>query len=535
MIGVRCLCLAAVVHGSLCLLCYSAVGLEPIAITGQQAPGVEPGVRYSSFFDVSLARSGHVAFFGEVAGPGVVDSNADAGWYGSPGSISLLVRSGSQAPGLPAGTVFARSFYGAPLLSDNDRVVFNSNLAGPGIGSDTVVSVWSGSPLDPAHLQLVAQQGTQAAGFPAGVTYAVLTRSQISPTGAILFEGTAGGHSTVWAGTSDSPQVIALSNAPVPGDPNLEFGSLGAADVKMNASGQVVIQDSQTLWAGAKGDIRLVARYGDPFPGSGPAETYGYLGPTGPDINGAGQVAFTADINGTTSRLGYGVWAGNPAAPVLVARTGSHAPGTGANTVFWTLLGGQGPELNSAGQVLFGGIVSTPGAPLTSGIWMGAPDSLKLVALQGSQAEGLPLGYAYSGGFTRVLLGDAGEVAFTSGISGPDVTPGVNDYALWAGTPDTLHVIARTGDTIEVADGIWKTILSLSVLDQANESEGNGVVFDDFGRFVFEASFTDGSSGLFLASASVPEPLLSLPLLLTLSFLLRRRPPTHSLWRAHDG
>jgi hypothetical protein len=82
--------------------------------------------------------------------------------------------------------------------------------------------------------------------------------------------------------------------------------------------------------------------------------------------------------------------------------------------------------------------------------------SVSLLAAPGIETTFLPV--AVSGqsapGFTNALvkfedirdfsLADNGDIAFTGDVTGPGVT-GTNGMALWAGTPYSLAILARTG------------------------------------------------------------------------------------------
>ena len=87
--------------------------------------------------------------------------------------------------------------------------------------------------------------------------------------------------------------------------------------------------------------------------------------------------------------------------------------------------------------------------PLLSdyGIWMGSPGNLTLVAFEGQRATD-PFGpNLYFGDFNGLLrINDAGEVAFSTKLTGPGVLPNNNDYAIFAGAPDELEMVMRQGD-----------------------------------------------------------------------------------------
>ncbi len=93
-----------------------------VALTGNPAPGTPPDVDFSLFFgDPVIDGAGHCAFMARLTGPDVGASNDDSLWSEGPGSLALLTREGNQAPGLPAGVLFATCHAGflcPPVIND---------------------------------------------------------------------------------------------------------------------------------------------------------------------------------------------------------------------------------------------------------------------------------------------------------------------------------------------------------------------------------------------------------------------------------
>ena len=65
------------------------------------------------------------------------------------------------------------------------------------------------------------------------------------------------------------------------------------------------------------------------------------------------------------------------------------------------------------------------------------------VALTGQLAPVLGNNVKFSS-FEYVSLADNGQIAFTAKVSGPGVTS-TNNLGLWAGLPDSVNLLARTG------------------------------------------------------------------------------------------
>src|SRR5438132_7877597 len=213
--------------------------------------------------------------------------------------------------------------------------------------------------------------------------------------------------------------------------PNLNLNLFNA----INSKGEALVLGTSTgtflngnvdgLWAGPPGAAQLLALDGTPAPGTEPDALFlvfdnaNFQGQaTDYSINSAGQVVLRALLRGSaTSDNDLGLWVGAPGALQLVARKGSSAPDTEPATVFSDISPGTGLGLaaatvNASGQVAFAGSLSGPSvnANNSSGIWAGAPGSLRLVLRR-------------SGLVVNPLLNDAGQVAYSTAAG------------IWTGAP----------------------------------------------------------------------------------------------------
>ncbi len=70
-----------------------------------------------------------------------------------------------------------------------------------------------------------------------------------------------------------------------------------------------------------------------------------------------------------------------------------------------------------------------------------------------------------------------------------------------------MQLIARTSDLLELAPGDFRTISFLGFVSGTGNSDGRPSGFNNLGQLAFLASFTDGSSGIFVSNlVAVPEP-----------------------------
>jgi hypothetical protein len=279
-------------------------------------------------------------------------------------------------------------------------------------------------------------------------------------------------------------------------------------DLVLNASvtspgGTVPI--STGLWTTRSGPLSLLLRNGDPAPGL-PGATISINIGTSPALNNQGQVAFPTNL------AGAGVVSTNDAALLfedhgntkLLVREGDAAPGTPAGAIFSTFV--SEICLNNAGQIAFRATLAGLGVTgqNSAGLWAGSPEKLQLVARTGDPAPGISGATFSTLSLQRLFtLNDLGQLAFIAQLAGPGITT-ANDSSIWAtDVSGALHLIAREGDAIDVAAGTSRTISEL-LLREGAVSES--IALNNRGQVAFRARYSDGE-GVFISNAvAVPEP-----------------------------
>jgi len=351
----------------------SAGNVQLVARTGSQAPGLTSGITFSSLDQYYSVNSNRVAAFqGQVQGAGISSFvNDDGICEGTPGSVQLVAQVGTQAPGVSAGTTFA--FFGSnaffsPALNDAGTVAFIGGLSGTGVPGLPNSGIWMGTP---GSLQLVARAGAAAPGT-SGAVFGSLASSNISNVEPVLDN----------------------------------FGNLAfRADL---ASGNSTSLNNFGIFAWSGNSLNLVARAGAPAPGitgavfGSPASAGSF---SQPSLSG-GKIAFQCAVRGPGITLddNLGVWAGTLGSYQLVARSGQPAPGTPAGVVFGSDSGAgcfEDPVINSLGEVAFLSVLFGPGVDSTNymGLFATGPSgNLSLVMRFGDQ-------YDLGGGNLRTING----------------------------------------------------------------------------------------------------------------------------------
>jgi hypothetical protein len=368
--------------------------------------------------------------------------------------------SGDPAPGTPSGVYF--DGFGRPALNAAGEVAFSCLLRGLGVFAGNNSGAWtpdaSGSP------ELRARQGSQAAGFPGGVTYNLVGGPALTDSHGTSMSGTIEGsgvtlndNAAMWAtGPSGSFDLLAREGDPAPGAPSgVEFQSFTSLSRSEGAvafrgslrGGGVDTRHNDGIWVSdGTGALSLVAREYGPAAVAGPGVTYNYLG--GQALNDKGEVAFQARLKGSgVTYVNDGVIIGPAAngAQAILAREGDSAVGTPSGVVY---LGLRDPKLNDARQVAFTSRLAGTGIDASNdeGLWgPGATGDLSLVAQRGDPAHGAGSGVDYDL-FDAITLNEAGAVAFRASLAGTGID-GSNDGGVWVSDgAGGLSLLFRQGE-----------------------------------------------------------------------------------------
>ena len=160
------------------------------------APGVAGGT-FQSFANAGqqfdMNASGQLVFWAALEPGGAVDSTNSSGiWSEASGSLALVARKGSQAPGTPAGAVFDQLGYRL-VMNDSGQVAFMASLKSDvgGVDSTNNEGIWLETD---GVLNLIARAGDRAPGTPDGVVFNTqINNYAINSVGQVYFYGTLTG------------------------------------------------------------------------------------------------------------------------------------------------------------------------------------------------------------------------------------------------------------------------------------------------------------------------------------------------------
>lgn len=235
----------------------------------------------------------------------------------------------------------------------------------------------------------------------------------------------------------------------------------------------VDIDKCKCLWTEASGTTALAAREGFQAPGTPEGAVFNEF--WRPLINDSGQIAFKAYLKRGENGIDYsnddGLWLGTAGNLKLIARAGDPAPDTPEGVVFDQF---SDYSMNNSGQLCFHAILAGTGIDNSNaeGIWLYDPaGGLSLVVREGGEvtlATGETVtinqivnninGGAFSGGSDgrARYFNDNGEIAFSA-----DVSPGYRRGFFIANTDGSgasANLTADAGTNQSVAEGNTVTL-----------------------------------------------------------------------------
>ena len=482
-------------------------GVKVLIRTGEEAPGA-PGTQFYKLTSLALNNSGQVAFIATLAGGVITNDNNEGIWMGDSESLILVAREGTNAPGI-AGNHFGTILFPtkAPLLNDNGQIAFMARFSPAGLTSTTSQGIWVGTA---ESLSLVARSNASVPGAE-GSYFIRFDDFRLNGAGQVAFISTLiGGGITsdtnegVWAGAPGNvAMIIRKALATTPTQHSIVRTDRPPFDgLSINDDGRIMFraQFSPTITqvtepSGASG-VQVSYNYGffmkPPVsgswlvlePGDHAHGSYVFKYLNEPGFNAAASYAFAASTNATHNNENSGIWIHRQGTQYRVAVENTRPPGTAAGVAFSDLAGVK-VALNNQDEIAFtAGLRGTGVTDANNiGIWAGPGGDLSLVARTGSSAVGASGTTFYF--FPEHHLNNAGDVAFMAILAGSSVGSN-SDRGIWATRQGNLSLIAREGDSYEVAPGLIRTVIELKT----------GFAFNDSGQLAFLARFSDDTIGL---------------------------------------
>jgi hypothetical protein len=353
----------------------------------------------------SINNRGQVAF-----GADLPNSGGEGLYVADHGQITQIAKTGQAAPG---GGTFSVAFLGQPALDDQGNVAFTFTLEPFSLPVGVNAGVYRFSHNKGTLTTVIVPGVTPAPG--GGIFAGATFRASLNNAGDLAFTGIVpanigpGALDGLGQGIFRVNRFGAILSVVRPGDAAPGGGTFDFAqnpwindggDIAFggHVDGEECIDEGSTLptfifcaesvylQSAPKGTIQSIAHQGDPAPGGGL-----FRAAFGPTVNNRGQVAFIGDLTPAPDAavaLGVFLYTGGAIDPI--ARPGDAMPGgghmlTASNSVLDF-------HLNDTGEVAFGAFLDTDlnsdGIPDT-GIYVGTPGSLRLVAKTGTFLPGI--------------------------------------------------------------------------------------------------------------------------------------------------
>jgi len=241
------------------ILLLSGEQLYPIAISGESAPGI-PDLTYGDRLSCSAMNSlGQVALFD-------AKSKAEGIWVGTAGNLQPLARSGDPAPGVGQEVFFER--LNPPRLNAGGQVVFSARLRGKGVTENTNSGIWTGQPGD--LKLLVSEGDTTPGkdgvfGDLSRIGSREMADLAINGAGQIVFFANKG----IWMGTPGSLHPVVHDGDSMNKEQKGPKVSLARTpELRLQDDGRLMFWSEQAIWQWQADGLRLIACGGDPAPGT---------------------------------------------------------------------------------------------------------------------------------------------------------------------------------------------------------------------------------------------------------------------------
>jgi hypothetical protein len=468
--------------------------LDPVAMSGQQAPDMPAGRRFSNLFGIArMNDSGCVAF---LNGSGV--------WAGPPGGIRLLAGPGLAAPGTEAGTTFSNVME-HPYVNSAGGVAFGAGLSGPSVTTANNIGVFLSNS---SGMDLVCRKGMQVPGATSGAVFSGFNGDVRSTPGQAVFMATlwgdgvnASNNTGIWAGSGAGMTAVARTGSQAPGTTaGTTFSGLTMPQV--TAGGQILLNatmvgaevnstNARGLWTGSAGNLNLIVRDGDQAPGlAGGVKLLDVAKYGCSNLSRRGELAFSSYLQGPgIVNNNEGLWSGMPGSYRLVAQKGDLAPGAVESWQYFDHF--KGVSLNSSGEMAFSAQMHTG-----EGIWTDRGDGLEVLACSNMAAPGAP--GLYFKGMNQPMINERGQVIFAGEVGTYGGGTVQNRNGVWAtDLSGVLRLLVRVGDAVQVAPGDTRIVSSITL-----GSITDGISADP--QVAMQLNFNDNSAGIFIAT--IPEP-----------------------------
>ena len=503
--------------------------LRTVALTGDPAPGAEPGVALAFIRSIMPLGNGLASIGGTLAGPGIEVSlpgrNHSAIWSETLGGLNMVVRHGDAALGAAEGDVFLGRLN--PFQAGAGGIAFWADFVGPpniAVGTRNL-GIWRQNAAGGLELVVFVPESLTAGGEE-GITITGLNAWVGNGSGKIAYSGAyreaadpASLNRGVWTqGAGGAVRLVVRSGDPVSGMENAVV-NLGVNNLQLSDASRLAFpaevrqydspdlvgpfsRRNALLTENGAGLLEAVAIQGQPAPGASDGALFEkFAFPEGNVVlSRHGTMAFYATLSGNNVSDGNsrGVWTDRTGVVSLIARAGDSPAGIDAD-FRWYGFGNLG--INDSGEIAFSANYTREGnnQVVGNGAWIEQQGQLQLVAKTGDLLPGLPEdSFFHFGQIHRPA--DYPVAVLVARLAGAGVDDS-NDQGIWVRNAwGEMLLVAREGELLDVSDDPHAPDLR-----RVSTLQFGGI--DEQGYVSFQATFVGGSSGAFVSSiVAVPEP-----------------------------
>lgn len=482
--------------------------LRLLVRSGDRVPGTAEGTYFSANLKVRTTNgNGVIGLSSRFVGPAVTTANDDALLVADDRGIRVLAREGEPAPGFAEPAEWAVSLSGSQdgfLVDENGVFTVLSFYRGGGASGAFGRAIWSG-PEGGLQVRLAAGEPAPGAGDGA-VFHTGFELRDVNIAGQVVVVGRARRTdgtlvAGLWRLDGGTPQLWVLAGQPIPGvddDVTVDFGKPLGGGAQLDDTGTIVLalrgrlnaygpaslqgpdvteENDSAVLHGTPGDIRIVAREGDPVDGTPCLNLLDRIGFGGPiTFTPQGELAFSANLDapygfGSTAGVLGAVFAGEAGRVAPVVGPGDGLRLTDGRLLQSLALQNNLTRANDAGQIVFGGSYGTDGnfMPTGRGVFLiGANSAGPPVADAGPDATVDEFASVTLDG-TNSVDPDGAALSFEwQQIAGPEVTlldtttatPTVIAPPVDANATATFELVVRAGSRESLADSVDVTIVN---------------------------------------------------------------------------
>lgn len=499
---------------ALCAASNAQVTYTRVIAPGDPAPG-SPSGTFSGPQNPHCLAPGRVALLAILANTPNSPLDNRGVWQGTSAGTALLALSDQALP-----STGGRKFYTAtqtyPVQNRAGASAFLGTLEFRTGTDEAAVFYSAGGPA-----RVAVQQGDAAPAIPGGTFGQILSYTDLSfgEADRLTFvapinnvpSGTNRALYTGNASTRTYAPVARTGNAaPLPGAPT--FSSIntpsinGAGDVAFFANLAGGPPSFALFVKPAAGALQSVMAQGDAAPGFPAGWTVvSIIGQNSglAMINDLGEFAIAANVQSAGGgSASQGLWRGAPGALSLIAKRNDHAAGHPNPAAVYSTFS---PIINRSGAVFFYANLANS-APQNDGFWIAPPGQApRLLALLPQQAPDMPAGIQFNSISTGgISFNNRGEGLINASLNYAVSSTPAN--GIFAGRPGRLRKVVASGDLLEVAPGVTRTVVSVLCWTGAGPDMGRPISINDRGEVAFSCSFVGGGSGTFIAQLPNPCP-----------------------------